>query len=375
MSSSPTRIDVPFVDLAPSHALIRDDFLAGVDALLASGAFTNGPQVAAFEREFAEACGTREAVGLASGHDALRLGLLALGLEPGDEVVIPAQTFVSTAETVVQSGGVPVLADVDETTACLDPEAASAAVTERTRFVMPVHLFGQLADMERPQAVADRHGLVMLEDAAQAHDAMRDGGRAGSFGAAAAFSFYPGKNLGAMGDAGALVTDNPAVAELTRALREHGQREKYRHELVGFTARLDTVQALFLSLKLPHLAGWNDERRWAARRYADLLDGVGDLVLPADGGDAHVWHLYVVRTRKPERLAAHLRGLGVSVGRHYPVPVHLNAAFASLGYGEGTFPVAERWARECLSLPIFPGITEAQLEAVADGIVSWFSGG
>jgi len=375
MSSSTTHIRVPFVDLGPSHALVRDDFLAGVDALLESGAFTNGPQVAAFEREFAEACGTRDAVGVASGHDALRLGLLALGLEPGDEVLIPAQTFVSTAETVVQAGGVPVLADVDETTACLDPAAAAAAVTERTRFVIPVHLFGQLADMEGVQAVADRHGLAVLEDAAQAHDAVRDGRRAGTFGAAAAFSFYPGKNLGAMGDAGALVTSNPTVSEITRALREHGQRKKYRHDLVGFTARLDSVQALFLSLKLPHLAGWNEERRWAARRYAELLDGVGDLVLPADGGEAHVWHLYVVRTREPERLADHLRGVGVSVGRHYPVPVHLNAAFASLGHREGTFPVAERWAHECLSLPIFPGITEAQLEAVADGIASWFSGG
>jgi dTDP-4-amino-4,6-dideoxygalactose transaminase len=375
MSSSPTRVDVPFVDLAPSHALIRDDLLAGIDALLSSGAFTNGPQVAAFEREFAAACGTREAVGLASGHDALRLGLLALGLEPGDEVVIPAQTFVSTAETVVQAGGVPVLADVDDRTACLDPAAAAAAVTERTRFVIPVHLFGRLADMEGLQAVATRHGLVVLEDAAQSHDAIRDGRRAGTFGAAAAFSFYPGKNLGAMGDAGALVTNDPTVADLARALREHGQREKYRHDLVGFTARLDSVQALFLSLKLPHLAAWNDERRWAARRYAELLDGVGDLVLPADDGDAHVWHLYVVRTSEPELLAAHLRGLGVSVGRHYPVPVHLNGAFGSLGYREGAFPVAEAWARECLSLPIFPGITEAQLEAVADGITSWFAGG
>jgi dTDP-4-amino-4,6-dideoxygalactose transaminase len=178
-----------------------------------------------------------------------------------------------------------------------------------------------------------------------------------------------------MGDAGALVTDDAAVAEKTRALREHGQREKYRHELVGFTARLDTVQALFLSLKLPYLAAWNDERRGVARRYRELLEGVGDLVLPADAGDAHVWHLYVVRTREPERLGTHLRELGIAVGRHYPVPVHLNPAFESLGYQAGTFPVAERWARECLSLPLFPGITDEQLETVADGVASWFSGG
>ena len=374
MSTSPTRVGVPFVDLTASHAVVRDDVLAGVDALLESGAFTNGPAVAAFEQAFAATCGVREAVGLASGHDALCLGLLALGLERGDEVVIPAQTFVATAEAVLQAGGVPVLADVDEVTACLDSEAAAAAVTPRTRFVIPVHLFGQLADMTRLQEVADRHGLQVLEDAAQAHDARREGERAGSFGAAAAFSFYPGKNLGAMGDAGALVTDDLAVAERTRALREHGQREKYRHELVGYTARLDTVQAMFLSLKLPYLPAWNEERRQAARLYATLLDGVGDLVLPADSGEAHVWHLYVVRTADPEALAAHLRGLGISVGRHYPVPVHLNPAYAFLGHPEGAFPVAERWARECLSLPLFPGITEQQLETVAEGIASWFAG-
>jgi dTDP-4-amino-4,6-dideoxygalactose transaminase len=366
---------VPFVDLSSSHQLIRDDLLAGIDALLESGAFTNGPQVAEFERAFAAACGVRETVGLASGHDALKLGLLALGLEPGDEVVIPAQTFVSTAEAVVQAGGRPVLADIDPATACLDPDAAAAAVTERTRFLIPVHLFGQLADMRRLQALADRHDLVVLEDAAQSHDAARGGKRAGGFGAAGAFSFYPGKNLGAMGDAGALATDDPSVAARARALREHGQREKYRHELVGFTARLDTVQALFLSLKLPHLAVWTDERRRAARRYGELLEGVGDLELPVDGGEAHVWHLYVVRTREPEQLVAHLRELGIGVGRHYPVPVHLNPAFASLGYPEGTFPVAERWARECLSLPMFPGITDEQLKAVADGIGSWFARG
>ena len=372
---SPTSVDVPFVDLSSSHALIRDDVLAGVEALLESGAFTNGPQVAAFEQAFAAACGVHEAVGVASGHDALRLGLLALGLEVGDEVVIPAQTFVSTAEAVVQAGGTPVLADVDATTSCLDPDAFEAALTTRTRFVIPVDLFGQLADYGRLQQVADRHDIVVLEDAAQSHGARRDETSAGAFGDAAAFSFYPGKNLGAMGDAGALVTDDPDVADRTRALREHGQREKYRHEIVGCTARLDTVQALFLSLKLPHLAAWNEERRRVARRYHELLDGTGDLELPADGGDAHVWHLYVVRTGQPEELAAHLRALGVSVGRHYPLPVHLNPAFASLGHAEGSFPVAERWARECLSLPIFPGITEEQVDAVADGVTSWFAGG
>jgi dTDP-4-amino-4,6-dideoxygalactose transaminase len=374
MSSSPTRVHVPFVDLTSSHALIRDDLLAGVDELLATGAFTNGPDVAAFEQAFAASCGVREAVGLASGLDALRLALIAMGLEDGDEVVIPAQTFVATAEAVVQAGGVPVLADVDED-ACLDPDAADAAVTPRTRFLMPVHLFGRLADMDRLGSLAARHDLRVLEDAAQAHDARRDGVRAGAFGAAGAFSFYPAKNLGAMGDAGALVTDDEELAHVVRSLREHGQREKYRHQLVGFTARLDTVQALFLSLKLPHLATWNEERRQAARQYTERLQGIGDLVLPRDDGEAHVWHLYVVRTASPEILGEHLRSAGIGVGRHYPVPVHLNPAFASLGYREGSFPVAEAWARECLSLPIFPGITEQQIEAVTDAVAAWFAGG
>jgi dTDP-4-amino-4,6-dideoxygalactose transaminase len=250
-----------------------------------------------------------------------------------------------------------------------------AAVTDRTRFVMPVHLFGRLADMNGLRTVAERHDLLVIEDAAQAHGAARHGRKAGTFGDAAAFSFYPGKNLGAMGDAGALVTNDTRLAEVVRALREHGQREKYRHELVGFTARLDSIQALFLSLKLPHLDRWNEERRQAVLRYNELLAGVGDLVLPEYAGEAHVWHLYVVRTNAPDALASHLQDSGIGVGRHYPVPVHLNPAFASLGYREGAFPVAEAWARECLSLSIFPGITEQQIEAVTDAVAAWFAGG
>jgi dTDP-4-amino-4,6-dideoxygalactose transaminase len=270
---------------------------------------------------------------------------------------------------------VPILAEVEERSACLDPGAVEAAVTDRTRFVMPVHLFGRLADMDGLRTVAERHDLLVIEDAAQAHGAARHGRKAGTFGDAAAFSFYPGKNLGAMGDAGALVTNDTRLAEVVRALREHGQREKYRHELVGFTARLDSIQALFLSLKLPHLDRWNEERRQAVLRYNELLAGVGDLVLPEYAGEAHVWHLYVVRTNAPDALASHLQDSGIGVGRHYPVPVHLNPAFASLGYREGAFPVAEAWARECLSLPIFPGITEQQIEAVTDAVAAWFAGG
>jgi dTDP-4-amino-4,6-dideoxygalactose transaminase len=314
-------------------------------------------------------------VGLASGLDALRLALLASGLEPGDEVIVPAATFVATLESVTQAGGVPVVVDVAESDYCLDPAAAAAALGDRTRALMPVHLYGQLSDMAALQTVAADNGLLLVEDACQAHGAVREGIRAGTAGTAAAFSFYPGKNLGAAGDAGALVTGDPELAKTVRALREHGQTAKYVHALEGWTARLDTIQALVLGHKLPLLDGWNEERRAAARHYHEALRGVGDLRLPpVPRGSDPVWHLYVVRTADPEALATFLRGRGIATGRHYPEPVHLTEAYASLGYRPGQFPVAERLARECLSLPIFPGITEPQLEAVVAGVRSFFHG-
>jgi dTDP-4-amino-4,6-dideoxygalactose transaminase len=369
------KVSVPFLDLDASHAKLKDAILTDVAALIDSGAFANGPHVAEFEAAYATYCGTSSCVGLASGLDALRLGLIATGIEPGDEVIVPAYTFVATAEAVAQAGGVPVVVDASEDDYNLDVEAVAAAVTPRTRFVMPVHLYGQLADVRALRALAERHELTILEDACQAHGADRDGLRAGALGAAAAFSFYPAKNLGAMGDAGALVTNDASLAELVRALREHGQKHKYHHELEGYTARLDTIQAAVLLRKLPLLDGWNDERREVARFYTDALGGVGDLRLPqVPDGSNPVWHLYVVRTRKPETLAAFLRERGIGSGRHYPEPVHLTGAYAHLGYARGAFPVAERLAAEVLSLPIFPGITEPQLEAVVDAVAAYFDG-
>ena len=370
------QIEVPFVDLRLSNEPLRAGLLDAISVLIDSGAFVNGPQVAEFEEAFAAYCGTSDCVGLASGLDALRLALIAGGIRPGDEVIVPAQTFVATLEAVTQARGTPVLADIVEVDYGLDAEAAEAALTQRTRFLLPVHLYGQMADMQALRSLAERHGLSLVEDACQAHGAERDGLRAGAAGLAGAFSFYPAKNLGAMGDAGALATDDADLAATVRALREHGQRTKYRHELEGYTARLDTIQALVLERKLRLLDGWNEERRAAAGFFGEALADVGDLVLPTvPAGSNPVWHLYVVRTAEPDSLGAFLRERGIATGRHYPDPVHLAPAYADLGYARGAFPVAERLARDGLSLPIFPGISEAQLDAVVDAVTAYFNRG
>jgi dTDP-4-amino-4,6-dideoxygalactose transaminase len=365
---------VPFYDLGPSSAVFRDALLADIGALLDSGAFTNGPAVREFEEAFGRYVGARTSVGLASGLDALRLALLAGGLERGDEVVVPAATFAATFEAVTQAGGVPVVADVRKDDYGLEPDAASSEISPRTRFMLPVHLYGQMADVSALRHVASRHAVGIIEDACQAHGAERDGNAAGTVGLAAAFSFYPAKNLGAIGDAGALVTDDDELAETVRSLREHGQARKYHHALEGYTARLDTIQALALLHKLPHLDGWIAERRALAERYSAELAGVGDLRLPAvPPGSEPVWHLYVVRTADPAALADFLGERGIGSGRHYPEPPHLSEAYAGLGYRLGAFPVAEALSREALSLPVFPGMTEAQLEAVVDAVKMFFS--
>jgi dTDP-4-amino-4,6-dideoxygalactose transaminase len=367
---------VPLVDLCPATEAIRHAVLGDIEELLDAGAFVNGPAVESFEHEFAAACGRRFAIGTASGLDALTIGLRALGLEEGDEVVVPAMTFVATFEAVVHAGGRVVVVDVRENDACMDPAAVAAAVGTSTRFLLPVHLYGQMADMRALAALAADHGLAIVEDACQAHGAERDGLRAGAAGAAAAFSFYPSKNLGAMGDAGALVLDDDDAAARARALREHGQTGPYRSDYVGLTSRLDTLQALVLLRKLPFLARWNAERARAASFYDEALRGIGDLRLPATAaGATHVWHVYQVRTRDPGALGAYLAGRGIGTKRHYPEPPHLSPAFVHLEYSAGAFPVAEAIARETLSLPLFPGITEEQLQAVADAVADFFARG
>ncbi len=375
-SVSPPRVRVPFVDLGHANASVRQAVLDAIARLVDSGAFTNGRQIGELERALASYCGVRECVGVASGLDALRLGLLAAGLRPGDEVVVPALTFAATAEAVVQAGGRPVFADIDEADYGLAPACAAAAVGPATRALLPVHLYGQMADVRALRELATGSGLLLVEDACQAHGAERDGVRAGAAGTAAAFSFYPAKNLGAFGDAGAIATDDETLAERARALREHGQRSKYRHELVGYTARLDTIQAIVLLEKLPLLDRLVAERRAAASYYLEALAGVGDLVLPRTvPGSEHSWHLFVVRTAKPEALAAHLAGRGIESGRHYPVPLHLAPAYRWLGNEPGDFPVAEALAREALSLPLYAGIEERQLEAVVGAVEEYFARG
>jgi dTDP-4-amino-4,6-dideoxygalactose transaminase len=366
---------VPFLDLGLLHRDLKAEIVEEIAELVDSSAFTNGPQVREFEAEFAAYCGTAHAVGLASGLDALRLGLQAAGIEPGDEVVVAANTFVATLEAVTQAGGRPLVVDATETDYNLDPSAVEAALGERTRFLMPTHLYGQLADMRTLVEIAERRGLAILEDACQAHGASRDGIAAGAAGLANAFSFYPGKNLGAFGDAGALVTDDEKLAGLVRALREHGQQRKYVHDVEGWTARLDTIQAIVLLRKLPHLDGWNRERRTVAALYTERLAGIGDLRLPpVPEGSEPVWHIYAIRTADPDELAGSLRERGIGTGRHYPEAAHLAPAYRWLGHKRGEFPVAEALAAEVLSLPMFPGMTEQQVDAVVTAIGDYFAG-
>jgi dTDP-4-amino-4,6-dideoxygalactose transaminase len=364
------------LDLQASHGDLTEAILGDIAALIPTGAFRNGPAVSEFEDAFAEYCGASHCVGLSSGLDALRLALIAAGLERGDRVIVPAHTFIATYEAVTQAGGVPVPVDVSETDYNLDPAAADLAIDDRTRFILPVHLYGQLADMNALLELADKRGLAIVEDACQAHGASREGQRAGIGGLAGAFSFYPGKNLGAMGDAGALVTDDAELAGTMRALREHGQTAKYKHELEGWTARLDTIQAIVLLRKLPFLDAGNDERRTAAARYTESLEGIGDIQVPTiAAGSEPVWHLYVIRTERRDELARHLELNGIQTGVHYPEPPHLIAPYAYLGYGRGSFPVAEALAEQVLSLPIFPGITDQQVSAVVDCVAAFFARG
>jgi dTDP-4-amino-4,6-dideoxygalactose transaminase len=309
---------------------------------------------------------------MANGTDAIEIALRALGVGPGDECIVPANTFIATAEAVSRAGATPVLVDcADDETYLIDTDAVKAAVTPRTRAIIPVHLYGQAAPVERLLPLATRMGIWLVEDAAQAHGACRYGTSAGALGDAAATSFYPGKNLGAYGDAGAALTSSADVAARMRMIRDHGSPRKYEHEVLGVNSRLDTLQAVVLSAKLRRLAGWNAARRAAAARYDELLCGCDAVVRPRTlDGNEHVWHLYTVRVPDRDRVLKELRAAGIGAGIHYPQPIHLTEAFAGLGYEEGAFPVAEGTARGLLSLPLFPEITVAQQERVASVLAS-----
>jgi dTDP-4-amino-4,6-dideoxygalactose transaminase len=359
---------IPLVDLSAQHAIVADEVARGWQEVLARTAFIGGPQVPAFEAEYAAFVGTPHCIGMANGTDAIEIALRALGVEAGDECILPANTFIATAEAVARAGATPVLVDcADDDTYLIDTGAVEAAVTKRTRVIIPVHLYGQAAPVERLMPLAERIEAWVVEDAAQSQGARRHAAGAGALGHAAATSFYPGKNLGAYGDAGAALTSSDGVAARMRMIRDHGSPRKYVHEVLGFNSRMDTLQAVVLSAKLRRLAAWNTARRAAAARYDTLLSGQDKVSRPRTlDGNEHVWHLYVVRVSDRDRVLKELHAAGIGAGIHYPTPIHLTAAFAGLGYREGAFPVAERTARELLSLPLFPEITADQQEFVVE---------
>lgn len=357
---------VPFVDLGAQRERIGAELERACLRVLARGDYVLGDDVAAFEEEFARYCGVAHAVGVDSGTSALELALRAFDIGPGDEVITAANTFIATTFAIVHTGARPVLADVDPVTHTIDPTSVASAITPRTRAIVPVQLYGQCADMGALVDLAHRHGLVVVEDACQAHGASRDGRRAGSFGDAAAFSFYPAKNLGAAGDGGMVVTHDAAIDERVRLLRNYGQREKYHSEILGHNRRLDTLQAALLRVKLRYLDEWNEARRLHASRYHELLEDL-PLVRPEVGiGNEHVWHLYVVRLPERDTVRARLADQGIDSGIHYPVPVHLQPAHRELGHGPGDFPVTESLAREILSLPMYPELPPAAAVRVAE---------
>ncbi|KJL43819.1 MULTISPECIES: DegT/DnrJ/EryC1/StrS family aminotransferase [Microbacterium] len=353
--------NVPFLDLTAQQAEIAEEVFPIWREQLTSASFIGGPQVETFEYEYAAYIGVEHVVGVSNGTDALELAYRAIGVEPGDEIIMPANTFIATAEAASRIGAVPVFVDVDDEYLLIDPDAIEAAITPRTKAIAPVHLFGQTAPLELVTPIARKHDLEVVEDAAQSQGASGPAGRAGALGRVAATSFYPGKNLGAAGDAGAVMTDDAGVAALIRNLAAHGSSVKYVHDHIGMNARLDAVQATVLRAKLRRLDGWNSARRAAAARYGDLLAQVDGVRLPATRpGNEDVWHLYVVRVDDRDRVAAELGAAGIGVGIHYPTAVHLTEAYEGLGYRRGQFPVAERAADTILSLPIFPHIVPDQ---------------
>ncbi|WP_114424257.1 DegT/DnrJ/EryC1/StrS family aminotransferase [Nocardioides houyundeii] len=364
-------MSVPFVDLGSQHAEIADEVRAGVEDVFARTGFVGGPEVSRFEEEYAAFLGAGHCVGVANGTDALELALRGAGVRAGGEVILPANTFIATAEAVSRIGAVPVLVDVDEEHLLIDPDRVAERLGPRTQAVVPVHLFGQAAPVELVQARCADAGIPVVEDAAQAQGARRHGRAAGTLGQAAGTSFYPGKNLGAAGDAGAVTTDDEALATRVRVLAAHGSPTKYVHDVIGMNSRLDTIQAVYLRAKLARLDKWNQLRGDAADRYAALLAGLEPAGLRLPGvapGNEHVWHLYVVRVADRDRVLAGLTERGIGAGIHYPTPVHLTRAYAGLGLGPGTFPVAERAAARMLSLPMHPHLTLTQQETVAQAL-------
>jgi dTDP-4-amino-4,6-dideoxygalactose transaminase len=371
-------IKVPFVDLTWQNQPLQAKITQAIETVIERGDFVLGKALADFETAFAHACGVEYAVGVASGTAAIALGLQAYGIGAGDEVLVPANTFVATLMGVIQAGAKPILVDCHLDTALIDLSAAAEAITPKTRAILPVHLYGQMVSPQKLQDFARTHNLIIFEDAAQAHLASREGYRAGSVGVAAGFSFYPSKNLGAFGNGGMLVTNDPEITQKARSLRNYGAPSKYFHTDIGTNSRLDTLQAAILNIKLPHLEGWNQARHQAARQYDFLLAPLADKgILPIrDETEAgHAYHLYVIRVMTDcrvdrQQLQEELTTRGIQTGIHYPLPCHLQPAYNYLGYQKGDFPNAENLCEEILSLPMYPGISEQQVQYVVEQITA-----
>jgi dTDP-4-amino-4,6-dideoxygalactose transaminase len=360
---------VPFLDLNSQHAPLRGEIDHAIRQVIDESAFAGGPYVARFEAEFAAYCGAPYAIGVGSGTEALWLSLLALGVGPGDEVITVPNTFMATAEAITYCGATPVFVDVDEVTYTMDAAALERAITPRTKVVIPVHLFGQSADMDPILNVARAYDLFVVEDACQAHGAEYKGQKIGTLGDAACFSFYPGKNLGAFGEAGAVVTSSAELQEKIRILRDHGQARKYHHTMVGWNCRMDGIQAAVLRVKLRHLEKGNQLRRLHAAHYDRALEGFAEVVIPArSAGTLHVYHIYAIRVQERDEVMQSLTRKDIGCAVHYPVPIHLQEAYSNLGYEQGAFPVAERCAATFLSLPLFPELSTAQAEMVIQAV-------
>ena len=364
---------VPFVDLAAQYPTIAPEITEAIAKVIQGTDFILGREVSLFEEEFAAYCEAKYAVGMDSGTSALELALRAYEIGPGDEVITAANTFIASALAISHAGAKPVLVDVDPFTYTIDVAGIAKAITPRTKAILPVHLYGHPAHMDPIRQLAEKHGLVVIEDACQAHGARYKGKRAGSLGHAAAFSFYPGKNLGAFGDGGIVVTNDREIANRLEMLRNYGQNEKYHHQFRGYNRRLDTLQAAILRVKLKYLDKWNAARRWNAKLYQESLQGVG-VVTPAEAAGAEsVWHLYVIRTENRDMLRESLVNRGVSAGIHYPIPIHLQPAYKDLGHKRGDFPVTEAQAQRILSLPMYAELTPEAIKHVAEGIVTVLS--
>ena len=360
---------VPFTDLIARHAPLKEELCRAFGQVIDSGVFAGGPFVEQFERDFATYCGTRHAVGVGTGTDALWLSLLAMGIGPGDEDITVPMSFIATAEAISFTGATPVFVDIDPGTYTMDPGCLEKALTRRTKAIIPVHLFGQSADMAPILKFAKAHGLHVIEDAAQSHGAEYAGRKTGSLGDAGCFSFYPGKNLGAMGEGGAVVTNDDVLAEKIRILRDHGQSRKYHHSVIGWNSRMDAIQGAVLGIKLRNLDRENQIRQSHASHYDEALAGLGEIILPARGTSRnHVFHIYAIQVRDRAGMIRALDEKGIGYGIHYPVPIHLQPAYEPLGHRKGAFPVSENCADAFISLPMSSELTTVQVAMVVEAV-------